>query len=41
MIKTKIASFGWVYMHIVLDWYSKQIIGYLVSVQNGGLARCP
>ena len=34
MSKVMIASFGWVYLHIVLDWYSKEIIGFSVSFQS-------
>jgi putative transposase len=34
MTKVLIDSFGWVYVVIVLDWYSKKIVGYHVGVQS-------
>jgi transposase InsO family protein len=34
MTKVKIGSFGWVYLHIVLDWYTKEIIGASFSFQS-------
>jgi transposase InsO family protein len=34
MTKVKVGSFGWVYLHIVLDWYTKEIIGYSFSFQS-------
>lgn len=34
MTKVKIGVFGWVYLHIVLDWYTKEIIGYAFSFQS-------
>lgn len=34
MTKIKIGSFGWVYLHVVLDWYTKEIIGYSFSFQS-------
>ena len=34
MTKVKVSSFGWVYLHIVLDWFSKEIIGYSFSLQS-------
>ena len=34
MTKVKIGSFGWVYLHIVLDWYTKEIIGFSFSFQS-------
>ena len=34
MPKVKVGSFGWVYIHIVLDWYSKEIIGHSFSFQS-------
>jgi len=34
MTKVKLGSFGWVYLHIVLDWYTKEIIGYSFSFQS-------
>ena len=34
MTKIKLGSFGWIYLHIVLDWFTKEIIGYSVSFQS-------
>jgi putative transposase len=34
MTKVKSPSFGWVYLHIVLDWYTKEIVGYSFSFQS-------
>ena len=34
MSKIKIGSWGWYYLVIVLDWYSKEIIGYSLSLQS-------
>lgn len=34
MTKVKIGAFGWVYLHVVLDWFSKEIIGYSFSFQS-------
>jgi len=34
MTKVKLPSFGWVYLHIVLDWYTKEIVGYSFSFQS-------
>lgn len=31
MTKVMIPSFGWLYMVIVLDWYTKKIVGYSLS----------
>jgi len=31
MTKVFISGFGWVYLIIVLDWFSKKIIGYSIS----------
>ena len=31
MTKVKIQGWGWVYIHLVLDWYTKEIIGHHVS----------
>ena len=31
MTKVLISSFGWVYLVIVLDWFSKKLIGYCIS----------
>ena len=34
MTKIKLHSWGWFYLTIVLDWYSKEIIGYSLSIQS-------
>ena len=34
MTKIKIGSQGWYYLVIVLDWYTKEIIGFSLSLQS-------
>ena len=34
MTKIKVSSWGWVYLVVVLDWYTKQIVGYSLSMQS-------
>lgn len=34
MTKIRMATWGWLYLTIVLDWYSKEIIGYSLSLQS-------
>lgn len=34
MTKILVESFGWVYLVIVLDWYTKKILGYHVGLQS-------
>jgi len=34
MTKVMIDSFGWLYLVVVLDWYTKKIIGYSVSTRS-------
>ncbi len=34
MTKVMIPSFGWVYVEVLLDWYTKQIIGYNIDIQS-------
>lgn len=34
MTKIKLHGWGWLYLCIVLDWYSKEIIGYSLSLQS-------
>ena len=34
MTKIKIGAWGWYYLVIVLDWYTKEIIGYSLSLQS-------
>jgi transposase InsO family protein len=33
MTKVLVESFGWIYVVIVLDWYTKKIVGYYAGVQ--------
>jgi transposase InsO family protein len=34
MTKIRMATWGWLYLTIVLDWYTKEIIGYSLSLQS-------
>jgi putative transposase len=34
MTKILVNSWGWVYLHVVLDWASKKIVGYELSLQS-------
>lgn len=34
MTKVMIESFGWLYLVIVLDWYTKKIVGYSISIRS-------
>ena len=34
MTKILVHSWGWVYLHVVLDWASKKIVGYELSLQS-------
>lgn len=34
MTKIKLASWGWLYLVIVLDWYTKEIVGFSLSMQS-------
>ncbi len=34
MTKVKIIGWGWVYVHIVIDWYTKEIIGHYTSLSS-------
>lgn len=34
MTKILISSFGWLYLVIVLDWFSKKIVGYSISSRS-------
>ncbi|MBK8869620.1 MAG: transposase family protein [Elusimicrobia bacterium] len=34
MTKVLIQNFGWVYIVIVLDWYSKKIVGYHANIRS-------
>lgn len=33
MTKVLVESFGWIYVVIVLDWYTKKIVGYYAGIQ--------
>lgn len=34
MTKVMIFAFGWLYMVIILDWYTKKIVGYSISTKS-------
>jgi len=34
MTKVMVNGWGWLYLHIVLDWYTKKIVGYNLSLQS-------
>ena len=34
MTKIKLNGWGWIYLHVVIDWYTKEIVGYSVSIQS-------
>ncbi len=34
MTKIRLKSWGWIYVHIVLDWFTKEIIGHHVSTTS-------
>jgi putative transposase len=34
MTKIKMASWGWLYLTVVLDWHTKEIIGYNLGLQS-------
>lgn len=34
MTKIRMATWGWLYLTIVLDWYTKEIIGYSLNMQS-------
>lgn len=34
MTKIKITCFGWLYLTVVLDWFTKEIVGYSLSFQS-------
>jgi len=33
MTKVMVAGFGWMYVVVVLDWYTKKIVGYYAGIQ--------
>lgn len=34
MSKIKINSWGWLYLTVELDWFTKEILGYSLSLQS-------
>lgn len=34
MTKVMVPTWGWLYLHVVLDWYSKKIVGYNLSCRS-------
>jgi putative transposase len=34
MTKIMIGQWGWLYLHVVLDWYTKKIVGYNLSLRS-------
>lgn len=34
MTKIKLASWGWLYLTVVLDWHTKEILGHSLSIQS-------
>ncbi len=34
MTKFYINSFGWVYLVVVLDWYTKKVVGYKLNLRS-------
>ncbi len=34
MTKVMVNGWGWLYLHVVLDWYTKKIVGYNLSLQS-------
>ena len=34
MTKVRLSTWGWIYVHCVLDWYTKEIVGYYVSTSS-------
>jgi len=34
MTKVMVSRWGWLYLHIVLDWYTKKIVGYNLNWQS-------
>ena len=34
MTKMMVPAWGWLYLHVVLDWYSKKIVGYNLSSRS-------
>jgi transposase InsO family protein len=34
MTKVMVNGWGWLYLHVVLDWYTKKIVGYNLNLQS-------
>jgi transposase InsO family protein len=34
MTKVMVNGWGWLYLHVVLDWYTKKIVGYNLSLRS-------
>jgi transposase InsO family protein len=34
MTKVMVAHWGWLYLHVVLDWYTKKIVGFILSFRS-------
>ena len=34
MTKVRLGSYGWVYVHVVLDWHTKEIVGWNMSARS-------
>jgi hypothetical protein len=34
MTKIKMSGWGWLYLTVVLDWYTKEIVGYSLGLQS-------
>lgn len=34
MTKIRMSTWGWLYLTIVLDWYTKEIVGYSLGLQS-------
>ena len=43
MTKAMVTGFGWMYIIVILDWFTKKIVGYYIGEQCHGetLARSP
>ena len=33
MTKVKVANYGWIYIVVVMDWYTKKLVGYYAGLQ--------
>jgi len=34
MTKVMVTGWGWLYLHVILDWFTKKIVGYNLSLQS-------